>query len=611
MLALFESRRFDGWTVYEEPKINSMKPDFIAFHPKKGIVIIEVKDYDLNSSTYLPNGYVRGTNGQRIKKNPVQQVVHYRESLLKNELRASIEFSEAFQANDAYFGCIETVVYFHNATNQQARTFCGNPTYTKIWTRKDVAYIAEPTNRLSAKTHTFAFSCDRSNFAEGNQLQRLTDDLHRVLSYSDYDLERANKVQLSNQQAKYSELQPAKQLLYKGVAGAGKTLMLTEKALQAATRGENVLILTYNITLRHYIRDMCSQQSDETNYKKAKPHLTILHFHDLLKNLLASADIERNADEEEEEQDFTAGWISQIKQYILPQHDVDFLYDTILIDEGQDFQAGWLDFLQKLYTQEGEFAVFYDPAQNLYGHGQWLEQSEERKSLGFKKKPIELKQSYRLPKKIIEKIETAKAMFHIQGEEIEVAQINEQGSFFDEIEFLNHQAIWRNEKLQQIEQVVLTLLQTNPIEDITILTTNEETGAEIVRFFQHRGARVSHVYDLQKKKSVDARRAEKWRFQGGTGRLKVCSYHSYKGWETPNVVLVLDAPSTTYREDGLIEQRDTPSLKTVQHALFIAMSRVKGKQADGSFHFTCLNYIGQYIPEFASLNEPVYTFPDW
>lgn len=41
------SPRFNGWTIFEQPHINSMKPDFILLHPHKGIIIIEVKDWNL------------------------------------------------------------------------------------------------------------------------------------------------------------------------------------------------------------------------------------------------------------------------------------------------------------------------------------------------------------------------------------------------------------------------------------------------------------------------------------------------------------------------------------------------------------------------------------
>lgn len=51
------SPRFKGWTIFEQPHINSMKPDFILLHPHKGIIIIEVKDWNLSYETY-ENGVI-------------------------------------------------------------------------------------------------------------------------------------------------------------------------------------------------------------------------------------------------------------------------------------------------------------------------------------------------------------------------------------------------------------------------------------------------------------------------------------------------------------------------------------------------------------------------
>ena len=166
----------------------------------------------------------------------------------------------------------------------------------------------------------------------------------------------------------------------------------------------------------------------------------------------------------------------------------------------------------------------------------------------------------------------------------------------------------------------------NAIEDITILTTNENTGIEIVKYFEERGVKVSHVYDMSGTKNIKERRKEKFKFQGGTGRLKVCSFQSYKGWQTPNVILVLDDVKTYYKGDK-IEKRiskennleinsinndfdfsgedvfeiapDTSNSiieqsKIINDALFISMSRVKQNTSTGEYAFICLNYLDEY-----------------
>ena len=144
--------------------------------------------------------------------------------------------------------------------------------------------------------------------------------------------------------------------------------------------------------------------------------------------------------------------------------------------------------------------------------------------------------------------------------------------------------LWKNFQ-NRYDLKIKELRENNQLEDITILTTNENTGVDIVKFFSDKGLKVSHVYDMNKGKNTKKRRNEKWKFRGGTGRLKVCSYHSYKGWQTPNVILVLDSCGS----ENIVDVR-----KNVNNAIFISMSRVKPNSMNGQFSFTCFNYLDEY-----------------
>ena len=109
------SPRFDGWTVFEQPHIDSIKPDFILLNPKKGVIIIEVKDWNLGLDIYESGGYIRGTDRRLHKKDPVEQVETYKNCILKSDLNNSEDF---VSKNNDYYGCIETVVYFHGASKE-------------------------------------------------------------------------------------------------------------------------------------------------------------------------------------------------------------------------------------------------------------------------------------------------------------------------------------------------------------------------------------------------------------------------------------------------------------------------------------------------------------
>ena len=80
-------------------------------------------------------GYIRGTDGRLHKKDPVEQVETYKNCILKSDLNNSEDF---VSNNSDYYGCIETVVYFHGPSKEEALSFCSNNTYTKIWTDDDI-----------------------------------------------------------------------------------------------------------------------------------------------------------------------------------------------------------------------------------------------------------------------------------------------------------------------------------------------------------------------------------------------------------------------------------------------------------------------------------------
>ncbi|MCU5591781.1 nuclease-related domain-containing DEAD/DEAH box helicase [Bacillus mobilis] len=596
LLQLFRnSTRFEEWIIFEQPHINSMKPDFVLLHPERGIVIIEVKDWNLNSSVYESGAYIRGTDGRAHKKNPINQVENYKDGILKSELQNSVYLAEN---HGNYYGCIETVVYFHGVSKEQALAFCRpRNNYTKIWTDEDLSIIYNVKNKLKAQDYTYALTNEKSRFNENGLLAHLVEELNKHLQYADYNLERKQPYVLTRAQRDLAELNPGSIRRWSGVAGSGKSLVLAEKAVKALKDDKRVLVVTFNITLRHYLRDLCSQQFGVASYKevrrKLREDLTIVHFHGLLKTLMAEHEIA--LDIQEEQDDVADRWMDAIRQYVafnkVKKH---FQYDYILIDEGQDFKRDWILFLKQFFTQRGELFIVYDKAQDLFGRfekGVWIEEPEQVKSIGFKGKPGNLKYTHRLPDTMVQKIHRVREQLQIEGEEILVAR-QEQGNLLQTEFWYNCQASLICEKLAQLNNHINLLRETNDWEDITILTTNEHTGAAIVEFFEGQGIKTSHVYDLQRGGDIDRRRSEKWKFHGGTGRLKVCSYHSYKGWQTPNVILVLDSPSTRYLNGKISFQ--TANQQQIKNALFISMSRVKGKSTTGEYSFVCLNYLQEY-----------------
>ncbi|WP_455542002.1 NERD domain-containing protein [Intestinibacter sp.] len=594
---LKNSERFEGWTVFEQPHINAVKPDFVLLHPKKGVIIIEVKDWNLNSNTYESNAYIKGTDGRLHKKNPIDQVEKYKNCILKSDLESNEDF---ISNNEKYYGYIETVVYFHGVTKSQVLKFCPETKYTKLWTDEDIDYIANIKNLLNYRQYTYALSLEKSKYNQNGTLEKIVEELIKNLKCADYNYERREPFKLTREQSELAKLKHNSVRRWGGVAGAGKSLVLAEKAARALKKNQKVLILTYNITLRHYLRDLCSQQFGVGDYEgertKFRKNLQVMHFHNFLQSLMAENHITLEKRDyiidNDNYNDFTKYWIDKIETHLKYNPlEGNFNYDSILIDEGQDFKGDWIRFLKQFYTGNGELFIVYDKEQDLYEHGIWIEDSEQIKNIGFRGQPGTLKYSYRMPSAMIEKIKLVRKNLGIQGENILIPEAtSHQPDFLSSIKWINCIENNDKDKLDNVKSKVEELIKENSPEDVTILTTNENTGVDIVNLFKKnsidgRKLKISHVYDMNKEKDREKRRNEKWKFVGGTGKLKVCSYHSYKGWQTPNIILVLDSNC-----GGNIENIK----QNVSNAIFISMSRVKPNASTGQYSFTCFNYLPEY-----------------
>jgi hypothetical protein len=64
-----ELKELEGVFIYVQPRIRTLEPDFIVIDPSRGIAIIEVKDWKLESIDFINKREVRFSNGSQ-GKNP-------------------------------------------------------------------------------------------------------------------------------------------------------------------------------------------------------------------------------------------------------------------------------------------------------------------------------------------------------------------------------------------------------------------------------------------------------------------------------------------------------------------------------------------------------------
>ncbi|MGB9870026.1 UvrD-helicase domain-containing protein [Methanothermobacter sp.] len=89
-----------------------------------------------------------------------------------------------------------------------------------------------------------------------------------------YHRDKRTELRLTEEQERHANPEPGHRRL-RGAAGSGKTLVIAHRAAKLAAKGHRVLIVTFNRTLWHHIREMV----DRTPYNFDWSLLTFRHFH--------------------------------------------------------------------------------------------------------------------------------------------------------------------------------------------------------------------------------------------------------------------------------------------------------------------------------------------
>ena len=74
------------------------------------------------------------------------------------------------------------------------------------------------------------------------------------------------------------------------------------------------------------------------------------------------------------------------------------------------------------------------------------------------------------------------------------------------------------------------------VSDLTLLATTRESGSAIVDAIKSKGIKVIHTFDSDKQEE----RRRKLAFFMGDARVKATTLHSFKGWESCAILLLID-----------------------------------------------------------------------
>jgi len=188
---------------------------------------------------------------------------------------------------------------------------------------------------------------------------------HIALSTQLLETEKHITTLTENQFAILDSLQLRPQAAISGCAGSGKTMLAMEKARRLANEGFQVLFTCFNKNLAQWIREKFIQDPLTVHER-----IFVAHYHGLVRELCRNAGIvlppEMNNVDAKKRNEYLNDVLPQKLHDALAKLPVRF--DAIIADEGQDFaEMWWITLLDLLKDRDqGIFYIFFDANQRIY-----------------------------------------------------------------------------------------------------------------------------------------------------------------------------------------------------------------------------------------------------
>ena len=343
-------------------------PDFVVLHPRRGLLILEVKDWRLETirTASKQTWEILAQGVPKSVPNPIEQARHYShqvvDALSKDQRLINAEGKLAFpwsygvvfthitrrqfETADLRFAiephrviCSDEMTATVEAEDFQSRLWAMFPTLMRgvlsLPQIDRVRWILFPEVRVNTQIGLFA----ADEHAEG-----VLPDIMRVMDLQQEQLARS--------------LGDGHRVIH-GVAGSGKTMILSYRAeylAKAATSSKPVLVLCYNQPLAVKLEALMVS-------KGLAGRVHVRNFHKWCRQQLVAFGQALPAQSPDMFDQMVTGVIRGVDRGQIPSGQ----YQAVLIDEGHDFEAGWLKLAaQMVDPSTNSLLLLYDDAQSIY-----------------------------------------------------------------------------------------------------------------------------------------------------------------------------------------------------------------------------------------------------
>ncbi len=341
------------WTVYYSCTLSGFEADqgltdnemdFVLYHPKWGVVVLEVKGGRIAYNPDEGQYYSENRFGERFAiRDPFAQALNWKSRFLRYLKKKSI------RVPITHMVCFPSVYErdFPERTDVEHGMLIG---------RERLANLAQSLESAISQAQPGKYL----QFPDvGDPIDKLLRGAHYAskLYIRDYIDQHENKVKDVEQVqiALITPIASAKRLGIEGEAGTGKTMLALTLAKHFRDLGKEVLLLSSNPLLNDYLKTQVGSRIKVQTYGEFASNYGI----EILK---------RPHDFEGTRED----WVQyvgpeKLKAAILnsPQR-----FDVLLCDEAQDVQPFWWESVDvALRDSDSHFYIFFDRSQGVFGSG--------------------------------------------------------------------------------------------------------------------------------------------------------------------------------------------------------------------------------------------------